>query len=79
MPYVTEVFKTREERNQRNAELKLTHKDVVIWSNPVKVGFDEKTLKSIYETQWIVGYPPQLIETVEQLAEEIKDAGQQTS
>ena len=71
MAYIEEKFKTRLERNQRKDELNQTHSGVVIWSNPVKVGFNEETLKSVYETEWIVAYPPQVIETVEQAVEEI--------
>ena len=67
MAYSEEKFKSREERNQRKDELNKTHKGVVIWSTPVKIGVDEKTMKSIYETEWIVGYPPQIIDRVEQV------------
>jgi hypothetical protein len=69
MAYIEEKFNTRLERNQRKDELNKTHRDVVIYSNPVKIGFDERTFESIYETEWIVAYPPQIIESVEQLTE----------
>lgn len=57
MAYHEEVFKTGEERNKRRDELKKTYAGVVTFSNPVKIGVDDSTGKTLYETVWGVAYP----------------------
>jgi hypothetical protein len=67
MAYITLSFDTREEREAAYTELREKYYDVVKYSNPCWI-------EGAWKSQWFVGYLTPVIETEEQLAEEIKDA-----
>jgi hypothetical protein len=70
MSYIVKSFNTSEERDAAYKELREKYYDVVRYSNPAWID-------GAWRTEWIVSYPPPVIETEEQLAEVINGQGPQ--